>query len=181
MVARWRGCADTAIAMTTTAWSGDELLARAAGAAGILRTVTGPDPPEVAVPALLEASPETFALLIAGSATGRPLAPVSPRATAHELRSCLTALVSPVLLAQPAWLELAREATQGTGIRVEVIEDVDRGPSDDLDLDPAPDSIAFVSGMTSVASRSRAGSGSTVQWSGSGCWEESARAGRCAR
>lgn len=103
MVAAAQATSAPAVVTGARTWSGRELLARAAGAARVLSGL----PPGVPVPALLHASPEAVALVLAGAATGRPMAPLGPRLTERELAGCVERLPSPVLLAQPEFAGLA--------------------------------------------------------------------------
>ena len=80
-------------------WTGGELARRIGGAAALLDTAGCPR--GTVVPALLTTRPESMALVVAGAATGRPLAPLSPRLTVAELADCLADLESPVLLCEP--------------------------------------------------------------------------------
>ena len=103
-------------------WSGDELLYRAAGAADwMLRAGIAQGTP---VPALLQCSGTSLALLLAGAATGRPLAPLGPRLTQRELVTCIQRLGAPVLVAQPSFADVAAEVASQAGCRVAVIEAV---------------------------------------------------------
>src|SRR5438093_13260773 len=70
-------------------WSVDALLARGAAAADWF-DAAGAEPGRP-VPALVPATPSSFALLLAGAATDRPLAPLSPRFTVAELTACVRA------------------------------------------------------------------------------------------
>jgi len=53
------------------------------------------------VPALLDTSAVSLALVIAGSCTGRPIAPLGPRLTAREIAGCITGLRAGMLIAEP--------------------------------------------------------------------------------
>jgi len=145
----WRDSDAAAVLASGTSWSGAELLARAAGAASVLRSISAPGP----VPALLTASPTSFAFMIAGAECARPLAPLGPRLTAAELIPCLIGLEASVLLTEAEFLPVAGEIATVTGAEVVVIEEP--ATSDDqLELDPDPLSTAFIlhtSGTTGVA------------------------------
>src|SRR5216684_1894582 len=71
-------------------WSGADLIRQAAGAARWLASCGLPDGRPV--PALLEASPEALALVLAGAATGRRIALLGPRLTVLELAGCIERL-----------------------------------------------------------------------------------------
>ena len=138
-VAWWEGRREVALRTAGAEWSGAELIERAVGASQRLAGFEG----EGVLPALLDSSPAAFAHLLGGPAAGRPLAPLAPRLTAAELAPTLEALGSPVLLADPAFAELAGELSSTTGVVVELLEMPARlagGLPDDLD----PSSTAFV-------------------------------------
>jgi acyl-CoA synthetase (AMP-forming)/AMP-acid ligase II len=82
-------------------WSFAELAERAGAAAAWLDSL-GCAPGEP-VPALLDASPDAFALVLAGAATRRPLAPLNPRLTAPELSACLAAIGARLVVAEQAY------------------------------------------------------------------------------
>ena len=85
-------------------------------------------------------------------AADRPLAPLGPRLTAHELGPCIDNLGSDLLLTEPEFLPLARELAIGRDIRIVVLDEPPRSQAG-LDLDPSPDATAFVlhtSGTTGV-------------------------------
>jgi len=95
------------------------------------------------VPALLTATPAAIALAIGAAGSGRPLAPLGPRLTPRELGSCIEALSSPVLVAEPEFLDLAIEVGRDTDRQaVQLLEPV--GGDRPLEADPSPDQIAFV-------------------------------------
>jgi acyl-CoA synthetase (AMP-forming)/AMP-acid ligase II len=96
-----------------TAWTYDELLARAAGAAEWLdsRGVQLGIP----LPAFMSAGPTALALLLAGAMTGRPLAPLSPRFSLPELATCLNGLPEGPIIADVASRRVAEELAGRTG------------------------------------------------------------------
>ena len=110
-----------AVITTTQTWTGEELLARAAGAA---RWLSGAGLPEgVPVPALLQASPEALALVLAGAAVRRPIAPLGPRLTGRELAGCIERLGTPCLLTQAAFADTATTVARGLDRAVLVLGD----------------------------------------------------------
>ena len=124
-------------------WSGAELLDHAAGAA---RWLCGSGLPEgVPVPALLQASPEALALVLAGAAVRRPIAPLGPRLTARELSGCIERLAGPCLVAQPGFADIAAAVAPGLGREVLVLDELPgRGSwSGPLPV-PGPDETAVV-------------------------------------
>src|SRR4051812_25013932 len=97
-------------------WTGSELIARIAGAGTFLDEAS--IPAGELVPALLTQRPESVALLLAGALTNRPLAPLSPRMTFHELSGCLALLPGEVLVSEPTSLELAKDLAWASGKRL---------------------------------------------------------------
>jgi acyl-CoA synthetase (AMP-forming)/AMP-acid ligase II len=113
-----------AIVTAARAWSGEELLSRAVGAA---RWLSGSGlPPGAPVPALLQASPEALALVLAGAATGRPIAPLGPRLTVAELAGCVQRLAARCVISQPEFAGTAEEVTRSLGGEMLVLGDVPR-------------------------------------------------------
>jgi acyl-CoA synthetase (AMP-forming)/AMP-acid ligase II len=122
-----------AVVTDTQKWSGEELLGHAAGAA---RWLSGSGLPEgVPVPALLQASPEALALVLAGAATRRPIAPLGPRLTARELAGCIERLAGPCLVTQPPFADIAAAVAPGLGREVLVLGEL---PCRDFGSEPLP-------------------------------------------
>ena len=140
MLAWWRGRTEPAVLTETTTWSGQELLERAAGAADHLRSVTSRIGP---VPALLTAGPAAFAYVIAGASCGRPLAPLGPRLTAHELGPCIDELGSAELLTEAEFVPVARELVATRDVKMIVVGSPSPSTTR-LDLEPAEGDVAFV-------------------------------------
>src|ERR1700722_13605792 len=100
-----------AVITATQTWTGEKLLARAADAG---RWLSGAGLIEgMAVPALLQASPEALALVLAGAAVRRPIAPLGPRLTVRELAGCIERLGAPGLLTQAAFADIATAVARG--------------------------------------------------------------------
>ncbi len=116
---------DTAAPAVITAgptWSGEELLGHAAGA---VRWLSAAGLPEgVPVPALLEASPEALALVLAGAATRRPIAPLGPRLTVRELAGCVQRLAAPYLVTQPPFADVAAAVAAELGLKVLALDEL---------------------------------------------------------
>ncbi len=122
MVSNAQDTAAPAVITADQTWSGKELLAQAAGAA---RWLSGAGLPKGApVPALLEASPEALALVLAGAATGRPIAPLGPRLTRHELAGCIERLAAPCLLTQPPFADIAAAVAVDLDLKVLVLDEL---------------------------------------------------------
>jgi acyl-CoA synthetase (AMP-forming)/AMP-acid ligase II len=83
--------------------------------------------PGMPVPALFDTSPESLAMIIAGSCTGRPVAPLGPRLTPRELAACIAGLGAPVLVAEPAYAEQAAAAAERAGCRPAVVPELKPG------------------------------------------------------
>jgi acyl-CoA synthetase (AMP-forming)/AMP-acid ligase II len=122
------------------AWSVAELHRRAAGAADWLDAAGFPAGRPV--PALLGTTRDAFALLIAGAATDRPLAPLGPRLTAAEIASCLAGLGADRLVTAQAYREVADRAAALAGCKVQELPAL---PASDRSLPrPAAGATAFV-------------------------------------
>jgi acyl-CoA synthetase (AMP-forming)/AMP-acid ligase II len=150
VAAQWRDNAAPAVIAGGDVWSGTELLERAAGAADILDALGAPA--GVPVAALVTSTARAFALAIGATGSGRPLAPLGPRLTIDELARCVRDLAAAVVLAEPEFMDTAREVGEATGARAEVL-DVPRRSNRALELDPAPDdfvAILHTSGTTGV-------------------------------
>jgi acyl-CoA synthetase (AMP-forming)/AMP-acid ligase II len=107
--------AGTAAAVVTAdqTWSGELLLGHAAGAARWL--AAGGFAAGRPVPALLQASPEALALVLAGAAVRRPIAPLGPRLTARELAGCIERLDAPCIVTQPEFAGIASQVARELG------------------------------------------------------------------
>jgi acyl-CoA synthetase (AMP-forming)/AMP-acid ligase II len=141
MLASWRARRDPAVITDTTTWTGEEFLARAAGAAVRLEQITARPG---AIPVLFTSTAAAFAWVVGGSSCGRPLAPLAPRLTERELFPCVDALGADAILTEPEFLPLATTLAARAGARVVVVDEPDAGDAARLDLDPAADAVAFV-------------------------------------
>jgi acyl-CoA synthetase (AMP-forming)/AMP-acid ligase II len=136
-------------------WSGKELLAHAAAAA---RWLSGCGLPEgVRVPALLQASPEAFALVLAGAAIGRPIAPLGPRLTVRELSVCVERLPGPCLVTEPPFADIAAAVARRLGREVLILSELPGcvPGSEPLPI-PRPDEVAVVPHTSGTTGRPRA-------------------------
>jgi acyl-CoA synthetase (AMP-forming)/AMP-acid ligase II len=143
MLAWWRGRDDPAVVADGVAWSGRELLARAAGAADHLDAVTGRVGERRPVPALVASSPSAFAYVVGGAGSGHPLAPIGPRLTAREIGGCVDGLDARVLLTDPEFEPVAREVAATRDYDVAVVGKP-RQSARQIDLQPPGDAVAFV-------------------------------------
>src|SRR5690348_13274352 len=67
------------------------------------------------VPALLDTSAVSLALVIAGSCTDRPIARLGPRLTAREIAGCVAGLRAGMLIAEPGYADQAAAAAERAG------------------------------------------------------------------
>jgi acyl-CoA synthetase (AMP-forming)/AMP-acid ligase II len=136
-LAQWQGCRDAAVIGPDGVWSGEDLLAHAAGAADWLDSIGARSGQPV--PALVASTPSAVALAVGAATSGRPLAPLGPRQSVREVSACLGSLEADLLVTEPSFLELAST----TGARVAVLPPL--APSSrPLDFDPPGDAIAFI-------------------------------------
>jgi acyl-CoA synthetase (AMP-forming)/AMP-acid ligase II len=140
MLAGWCDRPGPAVVAPGAEWSGTELLARAAGAADHLGSLTAPGRP---IPALLTSSPAAFAYVIAGASVDRPLALLGPRLTAYELGPCVDGLASDVLLTEAEFTPLAEQLAAPRNASV-VIVDAPPPSRTKIDLAPPATGTAFV-------------------------------------
>lgn len=147
MVGAAQGRSARAVVTACETWSGAELLSQASAAA---RWLAGWGlPSRHPVPALLEASPEALALVLAGAAVQRPIAPLDPRMPARELAGCVERLDSPCIVAQPQFAARA----QDLGPEVAVLGQLPC-PGGPLPV-PAPDDTAVVLHTSGTAGHPR--------------------------
>ena len=93
-----------------------ELTALAASATAWLDSIDAPVGRPMA--ALVSTTTEAFALVIAGAASGRPIAPLGTRLTVAEVAKALAPLDAGVVVAEPSALDLATEAAGGLDVPV---------------------------------------------------------------
>jgi long-chain acyl-CoA synthetase len=118
LVAAAQARSSCAVVTAEQAWSGGQLLSHASAAA---RWLAGWGLPRGRpVPALLEASSEALALVLAGAAVRRPIAPLGPRLTVRELAGCIGRLDAPCIVAQPQFAATAWEVARELGREVAV-------------------------------------------------------------
>ncbi|MEV6876852.1 fatty acid--CoA ligase family protein [Amycolatopsis sp. NPDC051128] len=132
-------------------WTGAELARRIGGAAALLDAAGCPR--GGTVPALMTTRPEAMATVVAGAATRRPIAPLSPRLTVTELADCLTDLESPVLLCEPGSAEIGGELARRCGRRLAVVGNLPRAEAPALSA--AADETAFVLHTSGTTGRPR--------------------------
>jgi len=118
LVAAAQARSSCAVVTAEQAWSGRQLLSHASAAA---RWLAGWGLPRGRpVPALLEASSEALALVLAGAAVRRPIAPLGPRLTVRELAGCIGRLDAPCIVAQAQFAATAWEVARELGREVAV-------------------------------------------------------------
>ena len=105
----------------TGAVTGEQLVEKVSAATDFLVGLEGR--PGIPVPALLTTNADAIALLIGGAGCDRPLAPVGPRATPDEIRAVISDVCYSVLLAESAFIDIANQAAEGTGVRVVQVPD----------------------------------------------------------
>jgi acyl-CoA synthetase (AMP-forming)/AMP-acid ligase II len=137
----WRGSQRPAVITPDAAWSGDELLGRAGGAAEWLAE-RGFDRGRV-VPALIDETPTALALATGATLSGRILAPLGTKLAPNELAVAAHDIGDAGLVTTPDLVELATEVADLAGLRLHVL---DEPPP--LGSVPAgsctPDDVAFV-------------------------------------
>jgi acyl-CoA synthetase (AMP-forming)/AMP-acid ligase II len=120
-------------------WSGSELVGRAQGANLWLDSLgiqTG-----TTVPALVATNPHSVALVLAGAASGRPIAPLGVRLTEYELSQTLQHIESEVVVAATEFAEIGSRIAERTGKRLEVLDTFAPAP-DRMDHTTHPDDVA---------------------------------------
>jgi acyl-CoA synthetase (AMP-forming)/AMP-acid ligase II len=140
-LAQWRGCREAAVIGPDGVWSGDDLLAHAAGAADWLDSIGAP--PGQAVPALVASTPAAVALAVGAATSNRPLAPLGPRQSVREVTACLKSLGADLLVTEASFTGLASEVATGIGARVALLPPPTPS-SRPLDFNPPGDAIAFI-------------------------------------
>jgi acyl-CoA synthetase (AMP-forming)/AMP-acid ligase II len=141
MLAQWRGCPDAAVIGPEGVWSGDDLLAHAAGAADWLDSIGAPSGQPVA--ALVASTPAAIALAVGAATSNRPLAPLGPRQSVREVSACLKSLGADLLVTEASFIELASAVAMSTGLGFAVVPPPARS-SRPLDFDPPGDAVAFI-------------------------------------
>jgi acyl-CoA synthetase (AMP-forming)/AMP-acid ligase II len=153
MVSAAQATTAPAVISATQTWTGEELLARAVSAARWLAasglSVSGLAASGLAegmaVPALLQASPEALALVLGGAAVRRPIAPLGPKLTARELAGCIERLGARYLLTQAAFADSATAVARGLGREVVILDDLAGWvPGSEPLPVPGPDDTAVV-------------------------------------
>ncbi|WP_432841535.1 class I adenylate-forming enzyme family protein [Dactylosporangium sp. CA-092794] len=106
--------------------------------------------PGVPVAALLPSSRAAFALAVAGALTGRPLAPLNPRATVRELVECVRGLPDGLVVATPEHAGLGQAVADAAGRRLGVVTDLGSASAElNWQVDAAgPVAIVHTSGTT---------------------------------
>lgn len=108
--------------------SGRQLAGRAMYAADVLTDMDLPT--GGLVPALLTTNASALALLLGGAAANRPIAPLGPRLTPHEVAQLVTACDARVIITEPDGWETAAAAAQLCGAVVHPLPDVRQATGD---------------------------------------------------
>lgn len=103
--------------------TGRDLIGKAAYAAELLCALDTPK--GWPIPALLRNTADALALLLAGAATDRPIAPLNPRQTTVELSDALRGIGSAVLLVERPFEGAARSAARSIDARMVTIPQLD--------------------------------------------------------
>ncbi|HVW45221.1 MAG TPA: AMP-binding protein [Amycolatopsis sp.] len=140
VVAAWHESRQPAVIDGSRTVAGARLLGAAAAAGRWIEELgLAPGAP---LPALVTTNAGTVALLLAGAATGHPLAPLGPKLTVPELTVMVRDLGSQVVLHEDAFAATAGELGAATGVRPVTVPEF--GDADDpagLSA-PGPDSVA---------------------------------------
>jgi acyl-CoA synthetase (AMP-forming)/AMP-acid ligase II len=123
VVAAHRGSGRPAMIDRDRTVTGEQLLNAAAEAVHWIEGLGLP--PGAPLPALVTTNAESIAMLLAGVATGHPLAPLGPRLTVSELALPLRNLGGQVLLHELAFAGTAEELGRATGTRPVRVPDFD--------------------------------------------------------
>ncbi len=127
------------------------MIGKAASAAEFLVGLNAPA--GAAVPALVTTGADTIALLLGGASADRPLAPIGPRLATDEVSCMVVGTGSPILLAEPAFGDIASEVARRTDVRAVTVPTFDPSRSS---LPTAVHDAAFVlhtAGTTGVPKR----------------------------
>jgi acyl-CoA synthetase (AMP-forming)/AMP-acid ligase II len=119
LLKRAHGADNPAVVAPDRVVSGRDLLRTAAAGIDWLAGVGVPE--GCSVPALLETNSDSIALVAAGAAGRRPLAPLGPRLTVRELTACVDRLDAPVLVCQTEFEPLAAEVAAASGRKLAVL------------------------------------------------------------
>jgi acyl-CoA synthetase (AMP-forming)/AMP-acid ligase II len=125
-----------------SAWTYDELLARAAGAATWLDRIGAQQ--GIPLPVFVATGPEAVALLLAGAMTGRPIAPLSPRFTVEELAACISQLPRGPILSVAEHSSALKAVADRTNRSLAVIPPEFDASRRTLDLDTSPSAVMAV-------------------------------------
>ncbi|OHV32263.1 class I adenylate-forming enzyme family protein [Pseudofrankia sp. EUN1h] len=121
LVAEARPRTQEAVVGTADRWSRADLADRVNGVGAWLTGLALPSGRPV--PALVADTGPALALVIAGAATGRPIAPLGARLTVTELAEIARGLASGVLLAEAGLVPLAAEVAWAAGSQLVVLPD----------------------------------------------------------
>ncbi len=145
----WRGSEMAAVIDDDGIITGEGLLAQAAGAAALFDELgfrAGS-----AVPALMDETATSIALVVGGGLSARPVAPLGTKLPVGDLSHAVAGLGAHVLLVSAERAELGEEVVAGTGVGLVVVEEGSLPSCDPLEPRPRPDDgvvVVHTSGTT---------------------------------
>ncbi len=142
VLGHWRDSDLPAIVDESGTITGGELLERAGGAAKLLDDLGFH--PGAAVPALMDETPTSVALVVGGALSARPVAPLGTKLPVDDLVHAMVGLGAHTLLASTERAELGRAVVAGTSVRLVVVEEGSLRRERPLDPRPAPDDAVVV-------------------------------------
>ena len=146
------GSDTAAVVSDGLAWSGDELAARAAGAAAAFDA--DGLAPETFIPALMDETPAAIAMAVGAALSRRALAPLGTKLPVDDLVPMVRDLGSPILYTSPDRVEQAERIAAGAGVAVRVVS----SPHAPRRIEPwgaAPDDVAVVVHTSGTTGRAK--------------------------
>lgn len=141
LLSHWSGSAEPAVVDDEGVLTGADLLARASGASAWFDALGFA--PGDAVPALMDESRTSIAMLVGGALSRRPLAPLGTKLAVDDLAAAVQGLGARHLFVDPARIELAEQVAATTGVEL-VVVDRSLEPAAPLDGRCEPDDVAAI-------------------------------------